>query len=71
MVWEFREISVFSHYASVTLSVLSVLIGRSMQHVVAYALTRICLQQSVCKRHCQLAQARAETERFTPLQLSP
>ncbi len=29
----------------------------------------LCQQQTVCKRHCQLAQARAETDQFTLLQL--
>ncbi len=66
---------------SVTLSELSGLIGRSMLHFLAtgdvsssrlahHALTRLCQQQSVCKTHRQSARARAETDQFTPLQLS-
>ncbi len=65
----------------VTLSVLSVLIGRSTLCYIATgdvstswlahcALTRLCWQQSVCEPHCQSAQARAETDQFSPLQLS-
>ncbi len=34
------------------------------------ALTRLCQQQSVSRRHRQSARARAETDQFTPLQLS-
>ncbi len=66
---------------SVTLSVLSVLIRRSTLSFLATgdfgtswlahrALTRLCQQQSVCESHRQLARARAETDQFTPLQLS-
>ncbi len=66
---------------SVTLSVLSVLIGRSTLHFLATgdvsmswlahrALTHLCQQQSVCKPHRQSARAQAETDQFTRLQLS-
>ncbi len=66
---------------SVVLSVLSVLIGRSMLHFLVtgdvgacrlghYALTHLCQQQSVCKPHCQSARAQAEIDQFALLQLS-
>ncbi len=65
---------------SVTLSVLSVLIGRSMLRFLATgdigmswlahrALTHLCQQQCL-QSHRQSARARAETDQFTPLQLS-
>ncbi len=66
---------------SVTLSVFSVLIRRSTLRFSATgdvgtswlahrALTHLCQQQSVCKPHRQSAPARAETDQFTPMQLS-
>ncbi len=62
-------------------SVLSVLIRQStlrflatgdvsMRWLAHRALTRLCLQQSVCKPHRQSARARAQTDQFTQLQLS-
>ncbi len=50
---------------SVTLSVLSVLIGQSMLHSLATG----DISTSVCEPHRQSARARAETDQFTALQL--
>ncbi len=66
---------------SLTLSQLSVLIGRSTLRFLVTgdvcaswlahrAPTHFCQQQSVCKPHRQTARARAETDQFTLLQLS-